>query len=130
MATLGLFAILFLILTIAATAVVVTQGTNSPTQSGSGTPEAAVQGWTSALVAGDYATADTYLASNLRSSNVTSRQLTNFTTITGVGILYVSIVGTSATAQVSLRTSGSAESLSLTLSLVHESGGWKISGAY
>jgi hypothetical protein len=130
MATLGLFAVLFLILTITATALVVTQGTNSPSQRGSGTPEAAVQGWTSALVAGDYATADTYLASNLRSSNVTSRQLTNFTTITSVSVLYVSASSTRATAEVSLTTSGSAGSWTLLLSLVQESGGWKISGAY
>jgi hypothetical protein len=128
MATLGLFAVLFLILTITATAAVVLSS-NSPSQSGLSTPEATVQGWTNALLAGDYGKADTYLGSDLKSSGITSQQLTHYSAITHVSILYVSAVGTRATAQVSLTTSGSAGSLSLTLSLVQEDGGWKISGA-
>ena len=129
MATLGLFAILFLILTIAATALVVTQGTNSTSQTGSATPEEAVQGWTNALIAGDYARADTYLSSDLLSTR-TSRQLTKSSTITGGSVGYVSTNGSRATAQVRLTRSGSSSTLLLLLSLVQVNGGWKISGAY
>ena len=99
-----------------------------------GSPEATVMSWTTAVKSGDYATADTYLTSNLKWRGTTSRSIAyvpQYAMETAeFSIVSSSTQGTTATVvvQVKVKSGGMSSTLStqLTMLLVRENGEWKI----
>jgi hypothetical protein len=122
--TLGIFAALFLILTIAATACVLSSGSTAQPQAG-GTPAGTVQAWATALEKGDYTTADTYLSSSIKSSGMTSRDLVYGEAVTNLTVDAVSTSGNSASVSVHYTTATGLTAVA-SLWLVLENGSWKI----
>lgn len=126
LAPLAAIAAIFLILTIAATAAVLS-GPSKPSYA-SGSPQAAVQAWASAMEKGDYTTADSYLSTSLKASGGSSQNMIAGAVV-DVSIGAVSIQGDRATVDVELTTSlglGPTFTTSITASMVRESDGWKI----
>jgi hypothetical protein len=127
-AMLAVIAALFVVLTIA-TAAVVALGGKTAGQVDVDTPQGAVQSWATAIKAGDYTTADTYLSSNIRATGTTSSQLVMGLPVSDVTIGAPQTNGDSATLSVTIELS---QSPTLTLAqnfdfkMVRESGGWKI----
>jgi hypothetical protein len=127
---LAVIAGMFLILMIAATAAVALTGPSTPS-SASGTPGAAIQSWASAMQAHDYATADTYLSTSLKSQGVTSRDMLTYGDLVNVTIDSVSIQGDSAVVEIHLTAGSKSDStynftIPSTVSMIRESDGWKI----
>jgi hypothetical protein len=129
LAPLATIAALFVVLTIATTAAVVVAGPSkqSPAAGLSTGPGAAVQSWAAAMEAGDFATADTYLSSNVKSRGMTSQFMLLGQDLVSLSVGSVSINGTSATVEINFTTSSESDTTNFaTVPMVQEGGGWKI----
>jgi hypothetical protein len=124
------------VLAVATTAVVVLGG-KTATQTGTDTPQAAVQGWATAMEAGNLTTADTYLSSARRSDGTTSAELVMSVVyanarVADVVIGSTNINGNQATVSVTIdlvqTNDGPTTNAAMTFRMIRESGGWKIDG--
>jgi hypothetical protein len=122
-----------IILTIVSTAAVMVVGGAARTPDyGAGTPQDAFIKFASAVQAGDYATADTYLSSRLRQNGVSSLQFGGPETgmpAASVAIASQQINGDMATLQVAFKYMSSrnaANPAGQSVQMVREGGGWKV----
>lgn len=128
-AMLGVIAALFVVLTVATTAVVALGG-KTASQSGTDTPQAAVQGWATAMEAGNLTTADTYLSSARRSDGTTSADLVMNARVTNVVIGATNANGNQATVSATVYLDQTNDGITMgavmTFRMIRESGGWKV----
>jgi hypothetical protein len=126
-------AVIFLVLTVASSAIVLLPGGGSWSRVQAGSPESIVVSWWQAEQAGSMTAADSYLTSNAQGSGAAEM----FTMIAGpkssLTIQSSSINGDRATVQTTLTPDmgtnglpGIATDLPMTFTLVIEDGGWKI----
>lgn len=123
-----------IILTVASTAAVIWVG--GPRQAGypAGSPEAAFQAFVNAAQSGDWATADTFLSSNMRAQGQSSQPMVSGTLNGNVTVTIQSTTlnGSSATLSVSYAYSsgslfGSTSYVSgANVSMILEASGWKL----
>jgi hypothetical protein len=131
LAPLAAIGALFLVLMVAASAAVVVVNPRGQTTA-TGSPSAALQAWSSAMQAGNFSTADTYLSSSLRADGTTSQSLVQSMTFVGLTVDNVSITGNSATVQAELTIgfvpgdSSTNYTMTCSVAMVMEGGGWKI----
>jgi hypothetical protein len=130
MAMLGVIAALFVVLTLATTAVVALGGKTSGQAVNADTPQGAVQSWATAMEAGNYVTADTYLSTRLKSSGTTSSGITSGQRVTDVIVSNPQVGGDAVSVSVAIHATQGDGSLTLIsnflLQMIRENGGWKI----
>jgi len=123
---LAVFAVLFLVLSVGATACVLTSSTTAQPQS-NGTPGDVIQAWAISLEKGDYTTADTYLSSSTRERGTTSQDFVGGEQISNLIVDGVTSSGSSASVSLHYTTT-SGSTFWTTMSMILENGSWKISG--
>jgi hypothetical protein len=123
---LAMFAVLFLVLSVAATACVLTSSTTAQPQS-TGNPGDVVQAWAIALEKGDFTTADTYLSASTRDGGMTSSDFVGGEQLSNLIVDGVTTNGSSASVSLHYTTT-SGSTFWTSMSMVLENGSWKISG--
>jgi hypothetical protein len=123
-------AAIVVILTLVASAMVLTSG-GAKSGSASGTPGAAVEAWASAVKAGNYTEADSYVSDNFLNRHGSTARVMSYMTITDISIASTTTTSSGATvrATVTLGLAGSTDTGypgTWTFIMVRNAGPWKI----